>query len=243
MSVCRAIAICCLISLLTIPRLCYAQFNIRIDEVKRIDLKFYEGSKRAYVYLANISGQWKCYRSKPYRMDTVTEDISHYAPIFLRDVPADSIRQLLTLISSKDTSIRTARFHIKPAELTEAMHGFPGNKYAREQNPMLAKAAADPLIVNKAIAKQLHPVHMDDNDYYRIDIATKNNITYSLDAIRFANPYYLPWRIGSIKNYNPQISVLFNSLIGRPTFEEKEHRSFVKIIARDIYRDIFKADL
>ncbi|GAB3928696.1 hypothetical protein GCM10028827_22350 [Mucilaginibacter myungsuensis] len=87
-----------------------------------------------------------------------------------------------------------------------------------------------------------HPTFGADETSYIIEIQTKGNKLYTIHAHSFAYQrfYFLPWHVGKVKNYDPEITRIFEKVTANPEFEKWNTRLFISNFLFRIYFERYR---
>lgn len=217
----------------------FAQYHIKLKEVVKFELIRRGGGISNYYSDLEIvwkQNTWKCYQPKILGFDKHSASMLYGVPAFIKDIPAETLENLLSKLANRDSAINIKRFNISTTELVNDCDSLPGLKLDATQRASLIKAVQSEKIITQTVYEMLHPMPADDKDYFAIKITTNARTTYIAEAYSFGYPYDLPWYVGLIKNFDPAISVIFNELTGHPTYAGMQRKLFHLNIDRSVYR-------
>ncbi|GAA4336100.1 hypothetical protein GCM10023149_44600 [Mucilaginibacter gynuensis] len=222
---------------------CLAQPEIKLNDITKFSLNTEGGGLSGSVRKLEVVKQnniWKCYQTK--LVDWKHNDSTR---TFIKNIPEDKLNLLLKIIAVEDTSLHISSFNINTAELIKAIDSLksgPKNEAITmhpAQRAEFIKALQNDSIVKTAFEKEIKPLFLDDRTYYSITITTNNNTEFTIHVLSFAEPYYLPWYINNKKNYNPNITILYEFISGNDESIAWERERLNLRICTQIYRNQF----
>lgn len=219
---------------------CHAQFKIKLDDVVKFDFEMRGGGLSSYrrnLRVSLVNKNWKCVELQPIGTDGKNGIMRYAPPFFIKNIPADTLQFLLDRFAIADSTIDIKQFNLDKASIISEFDSLVGVKFKPEQRAELVAAVQSEQRLKRTVNQLLYPREADDKDYYGIDITTKSNITYHVFAYSFGYPYHLPWTVGYIQSYDPEISIVFNQITGHPAFAKVEHKRFQQNIALELYRN------
>ncbi len=236
----------CLMFAIVDMRNCYAQKVPRLKDINRINIvekgSFTSGIYRQYEVIRSGS-QWKSYQTASYEkgnLDTTSRK-------FVRNIKRKMLKELITTLNERDTSINIDFFDINKKELAlyvDSLDDYPSVSKKIILSPNQKREFIDTLgsksIIQQAFQKVMKPIYLDDRTYYGIKIITGLKDTSTVYAYSFADLYYLPWIINNRKIYNPNITLTYEYIKDNKTFPGREKQYLYKRIVQNIYWKYFQ---
>lgn len=165
---------------------------------------------------------WKSYQTVlNTRYDKTMHPAVDSARRFIKNLPAGTLAQLLTIMSRSDSVIRLNVFNITTADLVRYIDTV-APKLKQGQREKFVKTAQKKSTVQKSIRKTFMPMMVDNRYAYNIIVIDKTGKTYVANGLAFQNIYHMPWVINNVKVYNPRIGEIFEQVIGNDQFAATE---------------------
>jgi len=215
---------------------CLAQ-ELKLNDIKRFELLENGGGPSGDTRVLEIvtqNNRWICLQTQMRTM--FGEDTTRK---FVKYIPKLQLTDLVKIVNRKDTAIHLNLFKIKKAELISYVDSITPALNSKIRIKLI-KALKSKSIVCAALRKELVPFKMDDKSFYSITITTKTNLKIIFEAHSFADLYNLPWYTGGYKSYNPNISLIFESIAGHDNFPLQQRKWLNKRVTKSIYRSHFK---
>lgn len=225
------------LSLTICTKKCLAQQQLTLYNIKRFELFERGGGLSGHVQVLEVikkDNKWLCYQT---RERTVLGDNTTLE--FLQYIPTSKLVKLLKIINQKDTAIHINLFKIKSSELISYVDSVLPKVNEAVKTKMIETLKSKSMVYD-ALCKVLVPFKMDDKAYYKITIVTKANQNTVLEAHSFADLYNLPWSIDGYKSFNPNISLIFESIVGHDNFQVDQRKWLNRRIVTSVYREHFK---
>jgi hypothetical protein len=182
--------------------------------------------------------EWKCYQTD-YKNWGLSTQINDTVKTFIKTVQSKILEKLLAIVAKEDTVINVDRFKISNTKLKAYIDTVRPNLKPQQKSEFI-KAIRSKTIVKDALNKALHPIMMDDRNYYAIIITTRSAVKDTIDAYSFVYLYDLPWYINHNKCYDPNISLIFNFISNENWYKQQEEHWMYRNIVENIYRKYFK---
>jgi len=237
---CISLSYCIIIGLIGTNTDCYGQ-KIALNDVAKIEFIKKEGGwfmsgYRRVVVVPEKNG-WMSYQNRIYKgpdFKDINRDTRDSSTVFIRNVPTRIINQLLTIISQQKTGINFNLFNIETNGLIKYIDSTKAHLKPRQKADFV-KAIQSKAIVKEAFIKALNPFDMPDKTGYWINITTKANKAFTIDAHAIMEMYNLPWNINGIKSYDPNIALIFEYVGGNNDYKQYEQNRLYKQIDHDIF--------
>ncbi len=234
-------AICSLLLLLILvftSKDCLSQVVIKLDDVAKFELVTRSGGLSSNYRKIDIileSDGWKAYQTGIKR-STLQGLIDNTSKVFIKDVPSKLLNQWLRIITKQDTGIHIDLFKINATELVNVVKGINGGVTQNEKDKFMKLVQSKGELQN-ALKQALTPFIMDDRTYYGITITTKKNKSFTIKAYSFADLYNLPWKINTVKSYDPNISLIFEFISGNDNYPIQEKRRLYLSMGKFLFKE------
>lgn len=228
---------------------CAAQKN-ELKDIKKIQLITRGGGLSNYykgIEVIKEGNGWNSYQIKLIGgYNRLTKRLyNDSSRTFIRNIPENMLNELLRLISKPDTVITLALFNLDQKQLVKYIDTniitLKPMIFKPVQKAAIIRALQSKDTLGKMLKRAVIPAFvMDDKNYYAIILTDKTNKSDTTYAYSFADPYYLPWIIKKAKSYNPQISLIYNFIIGNDNFAQQEKNQLYEHIDWWLYQTYFE---
>lgn len=234
---------------------CFAQQKLRLRDLNKIEFYQHGGglsSDEKKIEVIFEDGNWNAYQTKMVQW----RNESNNEKIFIKTVSAKLLNKLLYIVNDSDTSKNIKLFNIKTDDLINTIDSSLNweRKYwdvknngtyvetilKKEQKAAVLKAINNKEILKKSFEKALTPMLMADKTYYSISFISNSKEQLKVEAYSFADVYNLPWYVNKRKKYNPNISLIFEFILGNKIFPSQQRGWLLDKINVDIYNTYFK---
>ena len=229
------------LSFIIVSYLAYSQQKssaaiISLVDVAKIELTSGSIGNEKYEVTPGNDGLWSCWQTIYSEYDNSRYAQSDDKPRLVKTVPVQMLRELLEYFNRPDTSRNIAWFELKHDELVSALDSLKNTYFTADQRRTFVNGLANPDSLTASMNRLLKNEFLFSiGPHYRIELILKNGRKVLAQGTYGANLHVLPWKIGGYSVYNPGISRLFNTFIGKEKQNQNIRRSYQHRIVFDMF--------
>jgi hypothetical protein len=229
------------LSFIIVSHLAYSQQKsspaiISLADVAKIELNLSSVSNEKYEVTLGNDGLWSCWQTIYSEYDNSRYAQRDDKPRFVKTVPAAMLREMLEYFNRPDTSRNIAWFDLKHDELISELDSLKNTYFTADQRSTFVNGLANPDSLTSSMNRILRNEFMfSDGPLYRIELVMKKGQKILAQSNYGVILHGLPWKIGGYSLYNPGISRLFNTVIGKEKQNQNIRRSYQHRIVFDMF--------